>query len=106
MSRKLPQKLRDMEDALFNAGISTGEQYASDCISAAAYDCGVSKNTIRKIMKLATQYGKDFSGSLDVKSDNEADVKQEKLDARLRTIFEEDFVPFVQRYTYLKKVRY
>lgn len=100
------ERERLIEDRMFNAGFSTGEQYASDCISAAAYECGVSKASVKRIMLRASELGREMQGALEADSDPEADVKRAKLDARLRTVFPEDFVPFEARYDKLKVVRY
>lgn len=100
------ERERLIEDRMFNAGFSTGEQYASDCISAAAYECGVSKAKIREIMLRASELGKELCGAMEVKTNPEADYQQEQLDARLRTIFEDAFVPWSERYEYIKQCRY
>ncbi len=105
-SARQRERERLIEDRMFNAGFSTGEQYASDCISAAAYACGVSKASVKRIMLRASELGREMQGALEADTDPEADVKRAKLDARLEAVFPEDFVPFETRYDKLKVVRY
>lgn len=104
------KRLRDREQAVFDAGERIGIQKMWDFMQIALRDPDVMGKDVlgrkrmakiyHKTEELADHFSKAFS------KDVEADVRQEELDALLREIWEDDLTPFYERYPELKKFRY
>ena len=106
MGKGYAAKMNDLYDRLFNAGLSTGEQFAADVFARQMYAHGISANKIIEITEAAIADGQNYDAMLDVKHNPEADVLQEHFDAPLRKIFREKYVPWQQRYEWIKQIKY
>ena len=99
---------RDQE--MFAAGLNMGMQIAGDYFQMAVRDPeAVSKDIfgrgrIEKILKKTMELDEYFS--LAFSEDVEAEKYQEEMDRKLREIWEDDLVPFMERYPNLKYYGY
>lgn len=104
---------RDQERMnLFLAGMDTGFQRAMDVMCAALNDpeCMGPKGVlggdkIERIASYACELDSIYAKAFQTK-DPEADLWQERLDAKQRKIFKERTQPFQSRYPYIKEIRY
>lgn len=104
------QRLRDREQAVFDAGERIGIQKMWDFVQIVLRDPdtmgrdvfgkGRMEKIYHKTEELADYFSKAFS------KDVEADHRQEELDALLREIWGEDLVTFYDRYPEIKKFKY
>lgn len=104
------KRLRDREQAVFDAGERIGLQKMWDYLQIALRDPEVMgkdvlgrkrmEKVFRKTGELADYFCKAFS------KDVEADNRQEELDALLREIWGDDLTTFYDRYPELKKFKY
>lgn len=99
---------RDRE--MFAAGLSMGMQIAGDYFQMSLRDPNVmgrdifGRGRIEKIMKNTMKLDDYFSPAFS--NDVETERYQEEMDRLLREIWEDDLVPFDQRYPNLKKCSY
>lgn len=104
------EKQRALQQGFLDTGEEMGMQKMWDYVQLALRDPEVmGKDTLGKerltrlfnrLKELADTYHTCFT------DDKEADVYQEKLDANLREIWDEELTPFYERYPQLKKVGY
>lgn len=102
----LVQRIREAYSNGLQAGQETGYQRAFDYMSVAMRDAGMSGAKIKALLRAAEALDREIGAAWEPRSDVEADYYQEKLDERLREIFDEDFVPFAKRYPWIREVRY
>jgi hypothetical protein len=98
------------EQQIFARGLSTGMQISADFLQIGLREPEAvgkdifGRQRIEKLlafaMELDAYYSKAFS------DDVEADRLQEEMDRKLREIYEDDLVPFRERYPYLKHYGY
>ena len=113
MKRKSGYMQREvaMQDSFFNAGKDFGMQLMMDCWQMALNDSDVmGKDVIggdrmEKIFYVVSDLVHFYHDASNIKNP-EADVLQEKMDAKLRKIWKKKLVPFEQRYTMIKKCKY
>lgn len=105
------ERQRKMQQTYLDIGEEMGVQKAWDYIQILLRNPKVvgKKNIFGKrrmkiayeeLSKIADYYKKAFS------DDKEADYKQEELDGVLREIWEDDLVPFKERYPYIRQTDY
>ena len=100
-----------MQDAFFDAGKDFGMQLVMDCWQIVLNDRDIMGNGAigaERMKKIFFAVSATVYKYFDAANTNnpEADVLQEKMDARLRKIWKEKTVPFEERYTMLKKCKY
>lgn len=104
------KRQKDREQKVFDAGIRIGIQQCWDFLQLALRDQEVMGRDILGRARLEKVYQ-----GIKVRTDyfhtaftneKEADVRQEELDRCLREIWEDDLVPFYERYDELKKFKY
>lgn len=95
-----------------NKGIETGIQYNNDVYQCILNDPDVmGKDTfgqarMLKVHQAAEAMSEEYTPCMWGVTDPEADVWQARLDAKLKKIWGELFVPFPQRYRHLVAVSY
>lgn len=106
------QRLKQEKEDYFYAGLDTGIQRAMDfmCMALNDPDCMGAKNVlsgekINAICEYAMQLSAEHKLAFRTKH-VEADVWQERIDAKQRKIFKDKFQPFKVRYPYIKDVKY
>lgn len=109
----LISRMRASFDRGVLTGIDLGYQRAFDYWMIALNDPDImgAKNVIggqkiRNIAKEAQAQDKNYCEAWETKGNAEADYYQEMLDARLRKILGEEFVPFGERYSMIEKCKY
>ena len=108
MSRKQSaylQRVAVMRQAEHEAIKRTYEQYLADTAVIALNNLGWGETKIRRFVD---EWAKTFNEYLDAIADEpETDYCRAKIDERLRPILkQEEFVPFEDRYEFLKEVKY
>ena len=99
---------RDRE--MLAAGLNMGMQISADYFQVALRDPDVmgtdihGRKRIDKIMKKTMDLDEYFSPAFS--NDVEAERYQEELDRKLREIWEDDLIPFNERYPNLKQIKY
>lgn len=103
-------RLRAAQQAYLDIGEEMGIQKAWDYIQIVLRDPevmgknvfgkGKMKTVYTKLSEVADHYKTAFS------EDKEADYRQEELDGVLKEIWEDDLVPFNERYPYIKQFNY
>ena len=102
---------RKNEDAFFHAGVECGAQIMSDAWQVILNDPDImgksviGKGRMKEICTAAHKFSNELMDALDIRNP-EADVLQEKLDAKLSKLYLDDFVPFSERYPMIKKCKY
>lgn len=101
---------RKMQQTYLDIGEEMGVQKAWDYIQIVLHDPevmgknalgkGKMKKVYAKLSEVADHYKTAFS------EDKEADYRQEELDGVLKEIWEDDLVPFNERYPYIKQFNY
>lgn len=105
------QRVADDRQKFLSVGTDFGCQMMADYVAIALNDPDVmGSNTLgeerlqrlfEKVHEIDRFYDEAFTSS------PEADVMQEKLDARLQQIYKKgEFVPFMERYPFIKQFRY
>lgn len=98
-------------DRATTAGLNMGLQLSSDCYQMALNDPAVmgkdvlGSGRMLKVMEAAEANVDYFIDAVDYRVP-EADVLQEKMDARLRKIWGDKLQVFYERYPWLKRVSY
>ena len=105
------KRLMQNEDYFFKAGFQAGLQKASDMYDIVLNDADVmGKGVIGfdRILKirLAVEEASSYYAPAYDRRHVEADVFQERLDAKLRRVWRDKFAPFAERYPMLKKIKY
>lgn len=101
----------DKVNSALRAGINIGLQLGSDCYQMALNDPEVmgrdtlGRSRMTRLMDAAEANVDCYLVAVDYR-EAEADVAQEKMDSRLRKIWGEIFLPFNERYPWLKKCNY
>lgn len=113
---KLAKMLNDAYERGFiegmNKGIDTGIQYNNDIYQCILNDPDImgkdvfGQKRMLKIHMAAEAMSEEYTPCMYGVTDPEADVWQEKLDAKLKKVWGELFVPFAKRYTHLVEVSY
>lgn len=88
-----------------------GQYDADTIIIALAEEFGFGYDRIMRALRRWTEIRDTYEGALSPQKDPEGDVKQEHLDARIRSIMaqagkEADFMPFSKRYPAIDDVDY
>jgi hypothetical protein len=106
----LIKQMKKRERQVFAAGLNMGMQIAADFFQMALRDPEAVGTDIfgrkrierlnNKTMELDDYFNPAFS------SDVEAERFQEEMDRKLREIYEDDLVPFRERYPYLNDFKY
>lgn len=105
------ERQRKIEDAMFSAGRDTGMQYMADIYEATLNDKALlgddalSAPAIRRLREAVKANADKYLRAFDIK-DPEADYWQERLDAKLRKIWQDMFAPWAARYTQMRQCRY
>ncbi len=106
MGRTFAQKMNEQINEAQEIAFQTGYQCACDIWSIAiAQTIGVGSVRMLRISeafdKLYRQYGKAW-----MSSDPEADWMQEQIDAELKRLYPDNFVPFYERNPFVRRVKY
>ena len=104
------EKQRQRDQSILDAGEDMGMQKMWDYIQIALREPDVVGKDVfgkarfaklyKKCMELADHYKIAFTDHV------EADVRQDELDGVLKEVWEDELVPFHNRYPYLKKAKY
>lgn len=102
------RKQRDRE--MFAAGLNMGMQISADYFQMALRDPDAvgkdifGRQRIDKLNQKTMELDEYFSPAFS--NDVEAELYQEEMDRKLREIYEDDLVPFNERYPNLKTIKY
>ena len=105
------ERQRQMEDAMFQAGMRCGIQYNNDIDHIVLNDPDImgkdvmGAKRLEKIHKAAEAMSEYYEPALDARKP-EADVFRDRMDKKLRKIWGDRMVPFEERLDELKKCRY
>lgn len=104
------ERQRKIQQTYLDIGEEMGIQKAWDYIQIVlrnpevmgknAFGKGKMKKVYEELAKVSDHYKTAFS------DDKEADYRQEELDGVLREIWEDDLVPFKDRYPYIRQFNY
>lgn len=95
-----------------NKGIETGIQYNNDIYQCILNDPNImgkdvfGQKRMLKIHKAAEAMSEEYTACMWSVTDPEADVWQERLDAKLKKVWGDMFTPFPGRYPHLVEVSY
>ncbi len=113
---KLAKLLNDAYEKGFtegmNKGIDTGIQYNNDIYQCILNDPEImgkgviGQQRMLKIHRAAEAMSEEYTPCMWGVTDPEADVWQERLDAKLKKVWGEMFNPFSERYPHLVEVNY
>lgn len=104
------RKKQERERLVFEAGMMTGAQMATDYVQMALRDAGTmgkdvfGRGRVAKLFDRTSQlddhFHPAFSGGV------EADYLQEQMDGVLKEIWGDDLIPFRERYPWMKQFGY